>query len=500
MLFPTTVFAVFFFLVYNLHWMLVGYPRVRKVVLLAASLFFYGFWSWRFALLLLASAILNHVAAVHLERLAVANRGERTRRRLVIFAVAANLALLGVFKYTGFFFGDFLFPLLRPICVAIGPNAVQWLVHAQETTYPLLARIVLPVGISFFTFQALSYVLDVYRRETPPARTWLDFANYLAFFPQLVAGPIVRASHLVPQMERMPSREMPIEVGRATFLILSGLFKKIVVANWLATHLADPVFSWPEIYSGPDILLAVYAYAVQIYCDFSAYSDIAIGTGLLMGFNFPLNFNAPYFASSLQDFWRRWHISLSTWLRDYLYIPLGGSRRGTKRTYVNLLVTFLLGGLWHGAAWTFVLWGAFHGAHLTVERIVRGWWGGGASAKSAPASPWRVWLGRIGIFHVVCFSWILFRGGNLDTVTAMLQGLWNWRSVVPTVAFWNAWPLAVVLVGFAMQFFDGDRLWRVWHRLAAWPSWVLGATAAVVLTIILALGPEGVAPFIYFQF
>ena len=500
MLFPTTIFATFFFLVFTLHWSLAGWPRIRKTMLLAASLFFYGFWSWRFALLLLASAWLNHAAAVHLERLAVAPRGARARRRLVILAVAANLALLGVFKYTGFLFGDFLFPLLRPLCLALGPNAVTWLVHMQEAVYPLLARIVLPVGISFFTFQALSYVLDVYRRDTPPARSWLDFANYLAFFPQLVAGPIVRASRLVPQMERMPARDTPIEAGRATFLILAGLFKKIVVANWLATHLADPVFSWPEMYSGPDILLAVYAYAVQIYCDFSAYSDIAIGTALLLGFHFPMNFNAPYLAPSLRDFWRRWHISLSSWLRDYLYIPLGGSRRGVGRTYRNLLVTFLLGGLWHGAAWTFVLWGAFHGAYLVVERAVCSWWAGGRKPAASPPPWWRIWLGRIWIFHVVCFSWILFRGGNLETVTALLHGLWNGRRAVPTVAFWQGWPLAVVLIGWATQVFDGDRLWRVWQHLLEWPAWALGATAALVLTIILSLGPEGVAPFIYFQF
>ena len=498
MLFPTTVFAVFFFLVFNLHWALAGYPRARKGFLLAASLFFYGFWSWKFALMLLASALVNHAAALRMEGLS-ASGSETSRRRLLAFIVGLNLALLGFFKYTGFLFADMLFPLLRPICAAIGPEAVWGLVRAQEEIYPLLARIVLPVGISFFTFQALSYVVDVYRRRVFPARSWIDFANYLAFFPQLVAGPIVRASDLVSQMEDMPGRATPIESGRAVFLILCGLFKKTVVANWLASRLADPVFAWPEIWSGPDILISVYAYAIQIYCDFSAYSDIAIGTALLMGFHFPDNFNAPYFGTSLQDFWRRWRISLSSWLRDYLYIPLGGSRGGEARTYANLFITFLLGGMWHGAAWTFLLWGAFHGFYLSVERKVRGWLG--ISERNAPPAHWAVaLLGRIWIFHVVCFSWILFRGGNLETVGAILKGIADWRTAVPEVKLWGGLSMAMLALGFATQFFDGGRLWRLHRRLSGWPAWALGAAAAVALTAILALGPEGVAPFIYFQF
>ncbi|MDY0149329.1 MAG: MBOAT family O-acyltransferase [Kiritimatiellia bacterium] len=499
MLFPTTVFAFFFGLVFLGHWALARHPRARKVFLLCASLFFYGFWSWKFALMLLGSALVNHAVALRLERMAEASAPPRSRRRLLTLIVALNLGLLGFFKYTGFLVADVLFPLLRPIGAAIGPEAVWALVRAQEEIYPWISRIVLPVGISFFTFQALSYVVDVYRRRTPPAQSWLDFANYLAFFPQLVAGPIVRAANLVPQMERMPGRAAPIEASRAMVLILAGLFKKIVVANWLASHLADPVFAWPEMYSGPDILLAVYAYAVQIYCDFSAYSDIAIGSALLLGFHFPANFNAPYAATTLQDFWRRWHMSLSSWLRDYLYIPLGGSQRGVGRTYVNLLLTFLLGGLWHGAAWTFLLWGAFHGLYLTAERAVRGWLGGADSAAGMPSKV-GAWLGRIWIFHVVCFSWILFRGGKVETASAMLQGIGAWRSSVADITLWARVPLIMVIIGLATQLFDGDRLWTHLHRLNSLPAWALGAAGAAVLTIILALGPEGVAPFIYFQF
>lgn len=500
MLFPTTVFAVFFFLVFHGHWALAGHPRARKAFLLAASLFFYGFWSWKFALMLLGSALVNHAAARRMDGLDRAGAPEASRRRLLAGIVALNLGLLGFFKYTGFLFADVLFPLLRPVCAAIGSDAVWTLVRAQEEIYPWISRIVLPVGISFFTFQALSYVVDVYRRRTPPARSWLDFANYLAFFPQLVAGPIVRAANLVPQMEQMPERGQPLEAPRAMILILGGLFKKTVVANWLASRLADPVFAWPEIYSGPDILLAVYAYAVQIYCDFSAYSDIAIGTALLLGFRFPANFNAPYAAATLQEFWRRWHISLSSWLRDYLYIPLGGSRRGEGRTYVNLLVTFLLGGLWHGAAWTFLLWGAFHGLYLALERLVLGWLGRGVRPSGGAFRPLVVWLGRIWIFHVVCFSWILFRGGNLETAGALLRGLAAWRGAVPDVTLWGGTAVAMVVIGLATQLWDGDRLWTGARWIVSRPAWALGAAGALVCTVILALGPEGVAPFIYFQF
>ncbi len=499
MLFPTTIFAVFFFLVFHAHWALAGHPRARKIFLLASSLFFYGFWSWKFALLLLASALINHAAAVWMHRQEATEQGNRVRRRMLTLSVVLNLGLLVFFKYTGFLVASVFFPLVRPLCVALGAGAVDGLVSAQEAVYPWLSRIVLPVGISFFTFQAMSYVLDVYRRQAEPTRSWLDFANYLAFFPQLVAGPIVRARDLAPQMERMPDRTQPIEAGRAVFLILLGLFKKIVIANSLAGRLADPVFQSPHLYSGPDLLLGVYGYAIQIYCDFSAYSDIAIGTALLMGFHFPVNFNAPYFATSLQDFWRRWHISLSSWLRDYLYIPLGGSRGSQARTYANLFITFLLGGLWHGAAWTFVLWGAFHGAYLSVERKAREWLG--IPARGAPpASPGVALLGRIWIIHVVCFSWVLFRGGNVETVSTMLRGLGAWQSTIPGTTLWNTASLAILVVGFATQWFDGDRLWRFWSRLVGWPAWALGAAAAVTLTLILALGPEGVSPFIYFQF
>ncbi len=482
MLFPTTVFALFFAVVFAMHWSLSGFPRIRKGVILLSSLVFYGYWSWKFAAMLLASAVLNHMFALCIS----ASRNEQERRHWLVGGVAANLLVLGVFKYAGFLFTRCFVPLAVPLFTRFGTT--EQLIELQLRTLPFIERIVLPVGISFYTFQALSYVVDVYRGRIAPARRVIDFANYLAFFPQLVAGPIVRAADLLPQMESLPGRNTPIHTGRAGTFILMGLFKKIVIANWLAEHLADPVFSMPERYAALDTLLGVYAYAIQIYCDFSAYSDIAVGCALLLGFSFPFNFNAPYFAVNLQDFWRRWHISLSTWLRDYLYIPLGGSRCGRGRMRVNLMLTMVLGGLWHGAAWKFVLWGFYHGAYLSIERLFLD--------RMKTSSPVLRGLGRIWVFHVVCVSWVLFRATDMTSVLEVFRG------VVRPGSSLLVSPQAILVlgVGFCMQFLDAARPARLQDRVSALPGWVQGLTAAAILVMILAMGPSGVAPFIYFQF
>jgi alginate O-acetyltransferase complex protein AlgI len=471
MLFPTVVFAVFFGIVYAGHWALHARPAAWKAFLLAASYLFYGWWDARFLVLIAASTLINHAAAV-----AGARTAEPRRRRIITaIAVVLNLVGLGFFKYYGFFVQS-----AYALCARIG----------LPCRLPLL-DIILPVGISFFTFQALSYVLDVHRGRLPPARSAVDFGLYLAFFPQLVAGPIVRASVLLPQIETYdpPAR---LDLGRAATLILSGLFKKIVIANYLSTRLVDAVFEQPAAFGGWDNLAAVYGYAVQIYCDFSAYSDIAIGVALLLGFRFPINFDAPYFSSSVQDFWRRWHISLSTWLRDYLYIPLGGSRGSSGRTSVNLMLTFLLGGLWHGAGWTFIAWGALHGAYLVAGRLLPR-----PVSSTAPGFPRRLG-GRILTFHLVCLSWVFFRSETFAGAFEMLGRIV--RPGAGPVALLTGTAGVVMAVGFAMQALDHGRIERVWNALERWPAWALGALGAVALTIICALGPSGVAPFIYFQF
>ncbi|WP_045876373.1 MBOAT family protein [Pseudofrankia sp. DC12] len=360
MIFPTIDFAAFFLVVLATSWLLMPRPRYWKPFMLTASYFFYGYTDIRFVLLLASSTLINQAAAVVLAR-------RRSGRSWVLAAaIAADLGLLGWFKYYGFF--------ALSVDRTLGDLGIA-------APLPLL-QVALPIGISFFTFQALSYVIDVHRGDTRPARL-IDFAVYEAFFPHLVAGPIVRAREFIPQLAS-PRDRSAIPATRAVFLICGGLVKKVVLADLLARRLVDPVFDTPGQHSSVEVLVAIYAYAVQIYCDFSAYSDIAIGIALLLGFRFPDNFDRPYAATSLQDFWRRWHMTLSRWLRDYVYIPLGGSRRGPRRTQLNLLATMVLGGLWHGAAWTFVCWGALHGAGLAAERTLDRRRARRATARSTP--------------------------------------------------------------------------------------------------------------------
>ncbi|MDQ1394728.1 MAG: alginate O-acetyltransferase complex protein AlgI [Acidimicrobiaceae bacterium] len=346
MLFPTLSFAAFFALVLPVSWLLMP-NRVRwRLFMVAASWMFYGAADWRFVPLLAGSTVVNHFFARRIDR-----ANGKARKTWTTAAVATNLLALAWFKYIGF-----LSLTTQSSLRFVG-------IHAHVP----LPEVLLPIGISFFTFQALSYVIDTSRRKIQPV-SLLEFAVYLSFFPHLVAGPIVRATEFLPQIkERIDPRH--VDVGKAFWLISLGLFKKVVIASYLATHAADPLFGFPRQHAGVEALFGVYAYAIQIYADFSGYTDIAIGLALLLGIRFPQNFNAPYSAATLQDFWRRWHMTLSRWLRDYLYIPLGGSRRGRVRTYVNIMITMLLGGLWHGAAWTFVAWGALHGGGLIVERL-----------------------------------------------------------------------------------------------------------------------------------
>lgn len=482
MIFPTVEFALFFLIVFSVNWALRRKTLPWKIFMLGASYFFYGYWDWRFVGLLMVSSIVNHGAALGIER----SRNAHRRRMLLTLAVTFNLGTIAFFKYA-------LFLVMQAFWVTNrlpgGANVDRWM-----PVFDWVSMIILPVGISFFTFQALSYVGDVYRGRMKTADSLLDFALYLAFFPQLVAGPIVRAAHLVGQLAR-PYIPAHIDVGRAACLILGGLFKKVVVANYLSAHIVDPVFARPDLYGAWDTLFAVYAYAIQIYCDFSAYSDMAIGFCLLLGFHIPLNFNAPYLSGSIQSFWRRWHMSLSFFLRDYLYIPLGGSRRGGEATiYRNLFITFLLGGLWHGAGWTFIAWGALHGAYLSIERAGGRWMDRrGIRLEGVIAGIIR----RIWVWHLVCLSWLFFRGQSFSDAVEMLRALG--RTDAP-LQLLTVPVLIMMVVGYLTQLLDGERcerIWNVWGRLH--PVWQ-GLLAAVIFTVILGLGPQGVAPFIYFQF
>lgn len=470
MLFPTLDFALFFLAVFAVAWALRDRLEARKALLLTASYFFYGYWDWRFCLLLLGSSLVNYAAG----RLLDGGAAPQRRRLVLGIAVTLNLGVLGLFKYYGFFIES-----LNDLMYAVG----------LERELPFLS-IILPVGISFFTFQGISYVVDVYRGDVRASRSPLDLLLYISFFPQLVAGPIVRASVFLPQIEARPAADRVL-VSFGLLLILVGLFKKVVVANYLATEMVDMVFLDPVFFGPVDLMLATYGYAVQIYCDFSAYSDIAIGVAALLGFRFQKNFDQPYRAQSLRDFWRRWHISLSTWLRDYLYIPLGGARAGRWKTYRNLMLTMFLGGIWHGAAWTFVIWGLLHGIGLAVERAL-GW------AREEVVRPlWRRAVSIIIVFHFVCLTWIFFRASDFAIAWDYLASFGNWDA---PVIYATPFILTLLAVGMAMHFTPHDLLDRIERHLRRLPIAVQGALIGLGIVAIDAMGPDGVAPFIYFQF
>ena len=504
MLFPTVQFAAFFAVVFAVSWRLMAHQRAWRRFILVASYFFYSCADWRFVILLIASTVVNQVAATASARAPAA----QVRKTAFTVAIVFDLGILAVFKYFDFFIGS-----VNQILGVIGLGAPLQLLH-----------IALPVGVSFYTFQAISYVADVYRGRCPLARP-LDYAIYASFFPHLVAGPIVRPGEFIPQLAR-PRDPARIPAARALSLIAGGLFKKVVLADMLGTRIVDPVFGAPAAHSAAEAAAAIYGYAVQIYCDFSGYTDMAIGLALLLGFRFPDNFDRPYAASSLQDFWRRWHMTLSRWLRDYLYIPLGGSRRGLRRTYVNLILTMLLGGLWHGAAWTFVIWGGIHGGGLAIQR----WWpdrqpvglsrerlqavrlpgesapGQLAPGQLAPGQPahreragWRFrrtacWLLT---FNLVCLAWVFFRAPDLRTAFTLLgrlAALGPAPSVTPGV-------IIMIGIGLATQM-PRPGAWRqVRDRFVLLPPAAQGVMLGIFLVVITAIvDQQGVAPFIYFRF
>ena len=477
MLFPTLTFGLFFLAVYVMVWGTRDNNEWRKILLLVASWIFYGAWDWRFVALLIGSALLNWGFA---RAIAARNSGEEddedaaawARRLLLVLGVVGNLAILGFFKYFDFFMGE-----LAPVLAGLG-----W---GRDMT---ILQIVLPVGVSFFTFQGMSYLIDVARGKVPPARL-LDITLLMSFFPHLVAGPIVRASHLIPQFRKVPTLDRGM-VAMALLLIVWGLFKKAVIASELATALVDPVFFDPAAHGSVDLIIAAYGYAVQIYCDFSAYSDMAIGLAALLGYHFPVNFNQPYRASSLQDFWRRWHISLSSWLRDYLYIGLGGNRGGLFYLCRNLMLTMLLGGIWHGAKWTFLIWGGLHGLVLGAERLWRdfrptGW----------PEVPKPVAI--LFTFHIVVLGWIFFRAESFDGAIAYLTRMAQWDGGATLVT-----PLGLVLIatGMVMHFTPIGIMPSLALRLKRVSAPTAGLAIGVAILIIDAMRFEGVAPFIYYQF
>jgi alginate O-acetyltransferase complex protein AlgI len=463
MLFPTVQFGIFFPIVLAISWALMSRPRLWKPFILLASYVFYASASWRFCLLLAGITLGNQLAAVLIAR----SEDEQRRKLIVAAAVTLDLLTLGVFKYYSFFVQQLADSFDR---LGIG------------MPLPLLT-IALPVGVSFFTFQAISYVVDVRRRVVAPA-SLIDAAVYLSFFPHLVAGPIVRAREFLPQLAspRDPNR---VAVGSGLWLIALGLVEKVVIADYLARSLVDRVFAVPQAYAAPDVALAAYGYTAQIYCDFAGYTNIAIGLALLMGFIFPQNFRSPYRATGFRDFWRRWHMTLSRFLRDFLYIPLGGNRGGTLMTYRNLMLTMVLGGLWHGAAWTFVLWGVFQGLGLVSEHALGG---------RLRAPTWLKWLVT---FNLIVFGWILFRAPSLSLLKTFLSRLFT----PGPATLWSVPVVGAIALVVILQLLPERPLERLQARLERVQPLILAVGLAVVIVFVAATVPSGgVPPFIYFRF
>jgi len=467
MMFNSLSFLLFFAVVYSLYLMV--NHKWQNRVLLVASYFFYGCWNWRFLSLIALSTVIDFTVGRKIQ----SSDNISERKRWLFLSILANLGILGFFKYFNFFSLS-LVELFQTFNLTIDYNTLN---------------IVLPVGISFYTFQTMSYTIDVYRKELQPCHDFLDFALFVSFFPQLVAGPIERAKNLLPNVttKRIITYD---KIRRGLFLVVFGLFKKVIIADGVAPSV-NQVFNATSGVSSLDVLLATYLFALQIYCDFSGYSDIARGISKLMGFELMENFRVPYISKNPSEFWNRWHISLSSWLRDYLYIPLGGSRKGKIRTYRNLSLTMVLGGLWHGAAWNFVLWGAYQGLILIIYRLF-------PSKGKHSRSPLRALISIVFYFQVTCYGWLLFRANSFNQIVEFTQILFSFDSFSSVIKV----PSIATLLGIVFLFlFDFS---SVYHDNAAfyfsYPKLSRSFLYAATIFILLMGMTTAPAEFIYFQF
>jgi len=487
MLFNSPLYGVFLLATFAVFWLLYRrrVPRALFLVLASYGFYFYGTWEaaaaedvplgpWGWSVLCLAIIFVGSTLDYWVGRALGKTSSPRARKALLLVSIVYYLGVLSTFKYWNFA-ADSLAALF-----ALGGVRVQ-------ATH---LRLVLPFGISFFTFETMSYTIDVYRRELEPSRRYLDYLLFVCFFPHLVAGPIVRPRQMLPQLAATPVAD-PQKQARGLWLIGTGLAKKIVIGDYLSQNLVARAFGNPERYSSLELGVAVYAYAVQIYCDFSGYTDVAVGSALLFGYELPQNFDSPYVADSLQDFWHRWHISLSTWLRDYLYVPLGGSRKGAWRTYVNLMITMVLGGLWHGASFNFVIWGALHGGGLAVTRMWQ-------RARGAAPASW-LWKGVsiVLTFHFVCLAWIFFRAPTLGHAWLVLERIARRTGGAANVSLRVA---LLVVAGLALHALPWRWVHGVREQFVRTPVLVQGALlAAAAYGLHLAAGAK-TEPFVYGQF
>lgn len=478
---------LFFFAVFTLFYSFMARRVLLRVLyLIVFSLFFYYKSSGIYFLLLVFISLSDYFIG----RAIYSFSSDIKRRLLVGLSLAIDLGILVYFKYTNMFI-DLI-------------NHVKNIVATEEiVAAPIeFEDIFLPIGISFFTFQSLSYIIDIYRRRIRPLRVWHDYLFYISFFPQLVAGPIVRARDFIPQIYQNPLIISRTMFGQGVFLILCGLFKKAIISDYLSVNFVDRIFDNPLLYTGFENLMGVYGYALQIYCDFSGYSDMAIGIALILGFRFNKNFDSPYKSATITEFWRRWHISLSSWLKDYLYISLGGNRKGRFRTYLNLLLTMLLGGLWHGASLSFVLWGAIHGVALGVHKFFMEHFPSFKPQGIDMKSPFRRFLGILFTFHVVCLGWVFFRSDSMDSAMVMLSQIFTSFNGVVAGEFLVGykWIVVIMVVGYTLHFMP-DSLEESFKRyVVSLPMLVQALVVTILVWLVMQIKSGEIQPFIYFQF
>jgi D-alanyl-lipoteichoic acid acyltransferase DltB (MBOAT superfamily) len=485
MLFNSFNFAYFFLLLFPTYWALRNHYKLQNLLLLSAGYFFYACWKKEFLVLLVISTVMDFGCGLAVDRI----EAPRKRKLFVILSMALNLGMLGYFKYMNFFAES-----MQVVLAKAGFNIPLW--HIE---------VILPIGISFYTFQSMSYVIDVYRKDIKPTKNLLEFATFVSFFPHLVAGPIMRPTTLLPQIQN-PRKFNLDQIYQGFYLIFWGLTKKVVVADNLAPIVNDLFGRWQTI-DGGLALLAIYAFAFQIYCDFSGYTDAARGIAKCLGIELALNFNLPYFATSPQEFWSRWHISLSKWLQDYLYIPLGGSRGGTFNTYRNLMLTMIIGGLWHGAAWTFIIWGLYQGILLVGHRLAKPWLDRIAPTNPIDQACWKA-VRIFATFHMVCLGWLIFRsvGSPPEVKTGTYTGVEQLLGMIQAIIYRPAIPASAYLLPVSItilpllivQLFQYNT--RDLDIVSKTPWYVRSVFYTLCFYAFVLAGNFGGGQFIYFQF
>lgn len=463
-------FFLWWFVFVMLIFMLLQRKQAPKIIYITLISFFFYYKSSGFFFYLL---IISTVVDYYLSKWIYIMHTKAKKKTLLVFSLIVNLGLLAYFKYTNFF-------------IEISNDVGHLQIKPMD--------IFLPVGISFYTFQSLSYTIDVYRNKLKPLDTILDFAFCVSFFPHLVAGPIIRASYIIPQIHK-PTYITKRDIGKATTLIVAGLFKKAIISDYISTNFVDRIFDNPLLYSGFENLMGVYGYALQIYCDFSGYSDIAIGIALLIGFKIPLNFDSPYQSHSITEFWRRWHMSLSSWLKDYLYISLGGNRKGKIRTYIHLLLTMLIGGLWHGASWKFVIWGTLHGVGLAIDKFLK-------SIVKVKGNIFTRFIGVLFTFHFVCLCWIFFRANNFNDAILMLKQIAYQFNGQIALQLFLGYRMVFVLfaLGYILHFVPRKYETKMELLIIRSPFWVKALLLLLVIWLVIQTKSAELLPFIYFQF